>query len=102
VNKLKERRIVVSLKEKPSMSAPLQDDIAQMPFEKAMAELEQIVQRLEAGRVDLEESITIYERGEALKKRCEALLKQAEARIEKITLNAQGQATGVEPLDEPA
>ncbi len=85
-----------------SNSAQNTSDIEQLPFEKAMAELEQIVQRLEAGRVELEESIVIYERGEALKKRCETLLKQAEARIEKMTLNAQGVATGVEPLDEPA
>jgi exodeoxyribonuclease VII small subunit len=80
----------------------LHDDIANMPFEKAMGELEQIVQRLEAGKVDLEESIAIYERGEALKKRCETLLKQAEARIEKMTISPQGQVTGVEPLDEDA
>ncbi len=39
----------------------------------------------------LEESVTIYERGEALKRRCEELLRQAEARVEKITLDA-GQA----------
>ena len=44
-------------------------DIASLPFEKALAELEQIVTRLESGKVDLEQSITIYERGEALKKR---------------------------------
>lgn len=74
-------------------------DIAAMPFEKAMAELETIVQRLEAGSVGLEESIAIYERGEALKKHCEALLKKAEARIEKITLGKDGQPTGTQPLD---
>jgi exodeoxyribonuclease VII small subunit len=74
-------------------------DIGSLTFEKAMAELEQIVQRLEGGRVDLEESIAIYERGEALKARCEALLKQAEARIEKITLTADGKVAGSEPLD---
>lgn len=74
-------------------------DIGGLTFEKAMAELEQIVQRLEGGRVDLEESIAIYERGEALKARCEALLRQAEARIEKITLTADGKVAGSEPLD---
>ena len=47
----------------------------------------------------LEESIAIYERGEALKRRCEDLLRQAEARVEKITLDAGGKPTGTEPLD---
>jgi len=75
-------------------------DIADLPFEKALADLETIVGRLERGDVPLEESIAIYERGEALKLRCEALLKLAEARIERITLSAQGKPTGTTPLDE--
>ncbi len=74
-------------------------DVAVLPFEKALAELEAIVQRLEKGDVALEESIRIYERGEALKRRCEALLREAEARVEKITRDAAGKPTGTEPLD---
>ena len=74
-------------------------DIPTLPFEKALQELEQIVARLESGKVDLEQSIAIYERGEALKKHCESLLKDAEARIEKITLKPDGTASGIEPLD---
>jgi exodeoxyribonuclease VII small subunit len=74
-------------------------DISQLSFEKALAALEDIVARLEAGKVDLEESIKIYERGEALRKHCEAKLKEAEARIEKITLDPEGKPTGVAPLD---
>ncbi len=74
--------------------------IADLPFEKALAELETIVGRLERGDVPLEELIAIYERGEALKLRCEALLKLAEARIERITLSAQGKPVGTTPLDE--
>ncbi len=73
-------------------------DVAAMPFEKALAELESIVQRLERGDVALEESIKIYERGEALKKRCEALLADAEMRVEKITRDAKGRIAS-EPLD---
>jgi len=76
-----------------------QTDVAALPFEKALAELESIVQRLEKGDVALEESIQIYERGEALKRRCETLLREAEARVEKITRDAAGNATGTEPLD---
>ncbi|UZF92634.1 exodeoxyribonuclease VII small subunit [Bosea sp. NBC_00550] len=74
-------------------------DVAALPFEAAMKELEGIVARLERGDVPLEESIAIYTRGEALKVRCDALLKQAEARIERITLGADGKPTGTTPLD---
>jgi exodeoxyribonuclease VII small subunit len=74
-------------------------DVKSMTFEAALAELEQIVQKLEGGRAPLAESIDIYERGEALKGHCEALLKAAVARIEKITLGADGQPRGTEPLD---
>ncbi len=74
-------------------------DIAEMSFEAALDELEKIVQQLESGRAPLQESIAIYERGEALKRHCETLLKQAEARIEKITLARDGTPTGTEPLD---
>ena len=74
-------------------------DVKKLTFEKALAELETIVQRLERGDVPLEESVAIYERGEALKRRCEELLRQAEARVEKITLDASGKPAGTEPLD---
>ena len=73
-------------------------DIQQLSFEKAMKELEQIVTKLERGDVELEESIAIYERGEALRTHCDTLLKQAEAKVEKITLNNSG-AKGTEPLE---
>ena len=75
------------------------DDIGAMSFETALAELEQIVAKLESGQAPLAESIAIYERGEALKAHCETLLKSAEARIEKITLNRDGKPVGTEPLD---
>jgi exodeoxyribonuclease VII small subunit len=74
-------------------------DIREMTFERALKELEHIVGRLERGDVELEESITIYERGEALKDHCDRLLKQAEAKVEKLTLGANGQPTGTEPFN---
>ncbi len=74
-------------------------DIKAMSFENAMKELEAIVDRLERGDVELEESIKIYERGEALKAHCDRLLKQAEAKVEKITLDGEGAASGTKPLD---
>ena len=74
-------------------------DVKTLPFERAIDELESIVKRLEEGKVPLEESVAIYERGEALKARCEELLRKAEARVQKITLDASGKPTGREPLD---
>lgn len=65
-------------------------------FEKALAELEAIVQKLESGSVDLEESIALYERGAALKAHCEAKLKAAQERIEKIVVSGDG-AVKTEP-----
>lgn len=81
------------------MSKAEDQEIAGLSFEKALALLEEIVARLEGGKVDLEESIRIYERGEALRKHCEAKLKEAEARIEKLTLDPAGKPTGKQPLD---
>ena len=74
-------------------------DVKKLPFERAIEELETIVKRLEEGKVPLEESVAIYERGEVLKTRCEELLRAAAARVEKITLDAGGKPTGSEPLD---
>jgi exodeoxyribonuclease VII small subunit len=74
-------------------------DVASLPFEAALKELEDIVDQLEKGSVALEHSIAIYTRGEALKKHCEGLLRSAEQRIEKITLGPDGRPNGAEPLD---
>ena len=79
--------------------ADAKSDPAKLSFEDALKELEDIVSKLEGGKVSLEQSIAFYERGEKLKQRCEALLKDAEMRIEKITLSADGKPKGTEPLD---
>ena len=81
------------------MAENTQIDVTKLTFERAIEELETIVKRLEEGKVPLEESLAIYERGEALKRRCEELLRLAEARVEKITLDAAGKPIGAEPLD---
>ena len=81
------------------MAEPTHEDVKALSFEAALAQLEEIVGKLESGKAPLAESIAIYERGEALKAHCETLLRTAEARIEKITLSRDGRATGTEPLD---
>lgn len=78
---------------------PIPEDIAAMSFEAAMAELEGIVQRLESGQVDLEESIAIYGRGAQLRQHCEAKLKAASERVERIVADGSGNAVGTEPAD---
>ena len=65
-------------------------DLKTLSFEDAMKELEDIVQKLESGDAPLEESITLYERGAALKAHCEDKLKSAQERVEKIVLDADG------------
>lgn len=74
-------------------------EVAEMSFEDALRELEQVVGKLERGEVPLDESITLYERGAALKKRCEAKLKEAEEKVAKLTLDSDGTPTGTTPLD---
>ncbi len=73
--------------------------VADYSFEQAMKELEGIVSRLERGDVPLEESIGLYEKGDALRRHCDKLLKAAEAKVEKIQLSQSGGASGTEPLD---
>ena len=74
-------------------------DLAQMTFEDALTALEEVVRKLETGEVPLDESISLYERGEQLRKHCQARLDAAQARIEKIVAGPDGKAAGVEPFD---
>jgi exodeoxyribonuclease VII small subunit len=77
---------------------PALQPVDDMSFEAALKELESIVGRLEQGEVDLEDSIALYERGQALKVHCDKKLKAAEGRLEKIVQGGKG-VEGVEPLD---
>lgn len=73
-------------------------EIEQLSFEQALAELEQIVARLESGQAPLEDSIRMYERGAALKAHCERRLEAARLKVEKIVMGAQG-PQDVEPAE---
>ena len=74
-------------------------DIEGLSFEQALEQLEKIVESLEQGNVPLDQSITHYERGEALRNHCRNQLKAAEDKVEKIRLDGQGKPSGTEPLD---
>jgi len=73
--------------------------VAEMSFEKALAELESIVNTLEAGTVELEESITLYQRGDALKRHCQTKLDAARAKIDEIQISADGAVSGAKPFE---
>ena len=81
------------------MADEVNEDVRQMTFEQALDALEKIVDDLERGDVPLDQSIRIYERGEALKAHCDRLLKAAEDKVEKIRLSRDGKPAGTEPLD---
>jgi exodeoxyribonuclease VII small subunit len=69
---------------------PIAADIAAMSFEDALAELEQIVRRLEGGQVKLDDAIQCYERGTQLKRHCEHKLNEAQQRVERIVIGPDG------------
>ena len=73
--------------------------IEEMNFETAMAELEKVLGQLERGDGALDESIALYERGAALKARCETKLKEAEEQVAAITLDGDGNPTGITPVE---
>jgi len=74
-------------------------DLSRMSFEEALGALESIVQQLERGDVPLDQSISLYERGEALRAACQERLDAAQARIEKIVTGADGRPTGTQAFD---
>ena len=82
----------------PDTHASSKTPVEQMSFEAALRELEEIVGKLEQGEIDLEDSIALYERGQALKTYCEQKLKSAESRLEKLVQGARG-PEGTEPLN---
>lgn len=73
--------------------------VADMSFEDALLALEDVVRRLESGEVPLDESIALYERGEAMRKACQMRLDAAQKRIDSIVANNDGQAVSAVPFD---
>lgn len=77
-----------------------EENISKLSFEDALGALEKIVSDLESGRAPLEQSIDLYEKGVALKKHCESKLKEAQLKVDKISLDGNGNPAGTLPLDE--
>lgn len=74
------------------------EDIKDMEFEQAMKELEDIVAKLEDGRVSLKDSVGMYQRGVALKKRCDDLLEAARLTIKQVTM--EGDKVTIEDVSQ--
>ena len=74
-------------------------DVSQLSFEAALARLEEIVRTLEKGEAPLDQSITLYQEGDQLRRHCEARLKDAQARIEQIAFGSDGKPAGLKPFD---
>ena len=58
--------------------------IEQLTYEEALVELEQIVEVLEGEQNPLEESMKLFERGQALVRQCGALLESAQLKVQKL------------------
>jgi len=80
------------------MADAIPEDIRTLGFEDALKELEEIVRALESGDGKLDDAISSYERGAALKKHCEGKLAEARNRIERISF-ADDNAATTEPLE---
>ena len=80
------------------MSETKRPDVSALSFEDALAELEQIVRGLESGQQKLEDAITAYERGSALRRHCESKLAEAETRVAAIVQHADG-SLSTRPLE---
>lgn len=72
--------------------------VESLTYEEAYAELELLVQRLEAGQQPLDEAIRLFERGQALIRHCQALLDQAELRVRELDRGLGAEAE--EPSEE--
>jgi exodeoxyribonuclease VII small subunit len=77
----------------------MSEDLSALSFEEALKQLETIVARLESGDASLDESISLYTRGDALRAQCTARLKDAQARIEAISFGTDGAPNGTRPFD---
>ena len=74
----------------------------QPSFEEALTELENIVARLEAGSLNLEEMLSLFERGQELATLCHKVLDEAELRLEQLgdTANSAFEITPIDEIEE--
>lgn len=68
----------------------MENDIAKLSFEEALKELEALKIKMESGNIPLDDALTLFERGNALKAHCESILANAKMKVEKIIDNKDG------------
>jgi exodeoxyribonuclease VII small subunit len=81
----------------PTGPAAEADGLDGVDFEKALAELEELVDQMEAGEMSLEDSLKAFERGVKLTRHCQSALRNAELKVKKLTADNQ-----LEDLDPDA
>ena len=70
--------------------------IAALPFDVALAEFKQVVEKLEAGNLPLEQSIALFEQGVLLQRRCEKMLSEAELRFQRLVEQGGGKVRALD------
>ena len=75
----------------PEAAAAERRRVAALPFDRALTEFKAVVEKLEAGNLPLEESISLFEQGVLLQTRCERLLNEAELRFQRLVDATGGQ-----------
>ena len=83
-----------------SPKAKIKAVVDELNFEQAFDEMEQIVRQLEEGQLSLDESLALFERGQALSARCQKLLETAELKVQQLVPKAGG-GYGLQAFDEP-
>jgi len=68
----------------------MENNINTLPFEEALKELEALKIKMESGNIPLDDALTLFERGNALKSHCEKILANAKMKVEKIVENKDG------------
>tara|TARA_B100001093_G_C25978341_1_gene656232 strand:- start:135 stop:386 length:252 start_codon:yes stop_codon:yes gene_type:complete len=82
------------------MNVKMIAEASSLTFEQALSELEEIVQKLEAGDASLDEAINAYSRGIELKSQCQKRLESARMQVEKIQFPIDGSDAVTEPFDD--
>ena len=76
------------------------DDLADVPFETALEELENLVEKMETGDLSLEDSLAAFERGVKLTRHCQSALQAAELKVKVLTESGDLEDLDVEDLDD--
>ena len=76
------------------------DDLVDVDFEAALAELEALVEQMESGELSLEESLSAFERGVKLTRHCQSALKNAELKVKVLTESNVLDDLDVDSLDD--